>query len=204
MDGTAATPGQNDAQERGIGHIIDGVTWPFTTLSIIMVGFRFYVRRRFNNAWTTDDWIMLLALVFNVIYQAFLTTSVSYGYGRPRVTMTADDMASAFFYQHVCITWAQLADVLARVSISIALSRIFGQAKPWFKHFLISFTTLQAIVSTMSVVLSWTERGPVQALWDFRIQGNQRIDFRVQQYVSLISQCTFPRHPCALALDRGS
>jgi hypothetical protein len=188
MDASETAPGANDAQERGIGHIVDGVTWPFTALAILMVGLRFYVRKRFNNAWSVDDWIMALAMVFNLIYQAFLTTSVSYGYGKPRVTMTPDAMASAFFYQHVCITWAQLADVLARISISILLSRIFGVVKPWFKWFLIFFTTLQAMVSTISVVLSWTEKGPVQSIWDFRIPGHQRIDFRVQQYTSLVSQ----------------
>ncbi|KAK3291048.1 uncharacterized protein B0H64DRAFT_451719 [Chaetomium fimeti] len=188
MDRSQVSPGANDAQERGIGHIVDGVTWPFTALAILMVGLRFYVRKRFNNAWLSDDWIMALAVVFNTIYQAFLTTSVWYGYGKPRVTMTPDAMASAFFYQHACITWAQLADVLARISISILLIRIFGVARPWFKWLLISFTTLQAIVSTISVVLSWTEKWPVESIWDFRIVGRQRIDFRVQQYTSLVSQ----------------
>lgn len=88
MDASEVSSGANDAQERGIGHIVDGVTWPFTALAILLVGVRFYVRKRFNNAWTVDDWFMALAVVFNTTYQAFLTTSVWYGYGRPRVTMT--------------------------------------------------------------------------------------------------------------------
>ncbi|KAM7212886.1 hypothetical protein V8F06_011736 [Rhypophila decipiens] len=175
------------SDDAGIGHIVNGITWPFTALCMITVAFRFYIRKKFTGALASDDWFMLLAVAFNIVFQASLTTAVYYGYGRPRSTILPDDSAKVFFYTQTCITWAQVTDTIARVSISLLLARIFGTARPWFNYFLLVATTLQGLVSTVAVILGWTEASPVQSIWDFRIPRQQHIPIRVQQDMSLVS-----------------
>lgn len=51
----------SDPQDKG--PIILGVTWAFTSLSVIVIALRFYVRVKLANGLKAHDWLMLLALV---------------------------------------------------------------------------------------------------------------------------------------------
>ena len=59
----ATLPPQHDPNDPGRGPVIVGVTWALTSLSLFVVGLRFYVRRRVLHGLSSDDWLMLLAVV---------------------------------------------------------------------------------------------------------------------------------------------
>lgn len=51
----------SDPQDKG--PTILGVTWAFTSLSVIVIALRLYVRIKLANGLKAHDWVMVLALV---------------------------------------------------------------------------------------------------------------------------------------------
>ncbi|KAM7184230.1 hypothetical protein V8F33_013093 [Rhypophila sp. PSN 637] len=179
-----------DPDAPGIGRTTLVTTWVFTSLAIVAVTLRFWLRKKFFN-WNCDDWIMLAAVGIQIVYQAFITLSVNWGAGKAFENITLEQFMEMQKWQFFAITPAQIVSVVARVSIVILLSRIFGVTRQWFKWFLIGFTTLQGIVATLGLVFLWVEKMPVSTHWNPMEVPTWLLDKRLNQYTSTGLQFLF-------------
>lgn len=59
----APPPAPVNPGDPGGGPTIMAVTWTLSTVAILIVGARFYVRGRVNGKISMDDWFMLAAMV---------------------------------------------------------------------------------------------------------------------------------------------
>lgn len=84
--------------------------------------------------------------------------------------------------------------VLARISITILLIRIFG-SKQWLKWYLIIFTAISTVAILVYLINVYAQVSPIQGLWDYRIPA-RRNDPRIGQDMEYLAQCQWSL--CAL------
>ncbi|KAH8897481.1 hypothetical protein GQ53DRAFT_838073 [Thozetella sp. PMI_491] len=176
--------------DRGKGPALLAVSWTMTGLATIVVALRFVVRKRFVS-WRADDWIMLAALVLQFGFDATLTIAVSWGFGRTLEDLTLRQLLQLQKWEYITALVSATVSVMARISITVLLIRIFGSSRPWFRHFAIVLTAVTGVMGLVSTMLAWLEKFPVQALWDFTVTPYWHMDGRVNQYMTEASQFLF-------------
>lgn len=101
--------------------------------------------------------------------------------------MTLDQIIAAEKWAFLTTPFSNVVSILARISITILLIRIFGNRK-WFKWFLISFTAFQTVLGLLNIIVIWVQCTPVEAVWDFLVVGAKCWDKRIQQCLTLVLQ----------------
>lgn len=166
----------------GISRILIATTWPFTCLSIIFVLARVYVRKVHPGRLSSDDWVMVFAVVLQIIYQALLTLACEWGFGMATSNMTLEQYKKSHMYSFATQTPGTLISLVARVSIVILLIRIFGKTRPWFKWFLIGFTLLQAVAVFLNLAFEWAWMSPISVHWDPTVKATRFMDSGYEVY----------------------
>lgn len=152
----------------GKGSAILGATWALTALCIIVIFLRFYVRLKLTGGLSAHDWIMSLALLFQIASQACITEAYRWGLGEhDRYLMMDPAMPWINMLKWIYISTVPgvCASIVARISITLLLISLFG-SKLWFKWWMISVTSLVAVLGTLSVVFTWAQASPVEGLWN--------------------------------------
>lgn len=175
--------------DRGLGPMTIALTWVFTSLAIIVVGLRMYLRKKFHNRWYIDDWIMVLALAFQVIYSGLVTKACDEGMGMTFENMTFQQFLGAEKWSYIAEPFSNLVSVTARISITILLVKIFGSSKPIFKWFLIVYTGLVFVFGVLGDVLAIVTVLPIPANWDPRITPTHSLNPQIEQNISETLQC---------------
>lgn len=165
---------------------IKSVTWILAVIAVGTVAFRLYLRRKFNVTCTAEEWLMVAAVIFHIVFQACVTLQCDYGLGLPLQAMSMDQIIQLSKWIWISATFSNIASVLARISITVMLVRIFGTRK-WFKMLMISFTTIQGVLAVVNVICIWAQATPVEGLWDQRVR--QSIwNPMIQQVIATILQ----------------
>ncbi|KAI0479888.1 hypothetical protein F4859DRAFT_530031 [Xylaria cf. heliscus] len=179
----------------GRGDVIIGVSWTLTTICTLFVAFRLYQRSRPPTRLGWDDWIILLALVLSHITPSpsfYLSTVISlqftvayhFGAGKHDEDLTLPQLIKVLMWFWISTTPALIVSIVARISASILLVRIFRTVN-WFKWFVIVFTTLQTIVGIVAIITIYTQASPIQALWDPAVKPTKKRDRRYQIIVNV-------------------
>lgn len=185
---TAPRP-QPNPDDPGIGPVIYGVSWTFTMLAVFTVGLRFYVRRVSSRFFAIEDWVMLLALAFQLVYQSILHIMCNYGLGKLGVNITPGELLQTRRWMWISSPIANSVSIFARLSIMILLIKIFGTTHRWFKWFLIVFSVIMVILGILSPIFLFAQVTPTAALWDVKVRGQYRFTPYVQYYTSFTLQC---------------
>ncbi|RYP46672.1 hypothetical protein DL768_007160 [Monosporascus sp. mg162] len=179
------------SNDPGLGPTVMGLTWTFTSMAVIVVAFRFRVRRKVVRLVTADDWIMLIALICQLVYQACATVSYSYGLGRHVGDLSQDQFLTIMKWSWITFTPGTAVSVIARISIAILLVKLFG-TKPWLKWFLIVFTVIQTMIGIAMIVTVWTQCRPVEAIWNRALAPTAKcLNPDIQLYISVTTQIAY-------------
>ncbi|KAI1406893.1 hypothetical protein F5Y13DRAFT_195926 [Hypoxylon sp. FL1857] len=174
----------------GIGPLMIGLMWTFTSLSVIIIALRFYVRVSLLRQLGLDDWIMLLAGIFQLPYQACLTKSYQWGLGMESRNLTYDpQIVHILKWNLIGSIPGNVVAIAARISISIFLIRLFGSRK-WFKWYLIIFTTLQSVTAAATEIVYCLQVSPIQGFWDPKILA-RRWDPNIARVLWITGQSFF-------------
>lgn len=186
MSSQATTPAASDSP--GLGPAILGVTYALTLVAVIAVGARLHVRSRITKHLAAEDWLMLIAVILQVFYLGFIHAACAWGLGKPAPALLAD--LNAFImvqkWSWISTTFATSVSVIARISIALLFVRIFG-TKLWFKYFFIVSTILITIDGILTIILSWVDVRPVEAIWNPLIES-RRWDPRISGYTAFSLQ----------------
>ncbi|KAI1458807.1 hypothetical protein F4805DRAFT_474072 [Annulohypoxylon moriforme] len=173
----------------GRGPAIIGTTWTLTSLCIIAVGTRFYVRRKVTRRLYPDDWFMLAACVLQVAFQGNLTRSYLWGLGKHDRDLSTYQLTNTLKFVWINTPFGITASILSRISIALFLVRIFG-TQLWLRWFFIVITVLQSLANVMQMIVILLQVHPVEALWDTSIPG-QKLDPRIQMATGYLSSSLF-------------
>ncbi|KAK8108108.1 uncharacterized protein PG998_010121 [Apiospora kogelbergensis] len=190
-------------QAIGINHLQYGLTWTLTALAIVAVAARCQLRLKFKLGLYVEDYLMILALVLQIVYQVGFTLMCSWGSGRPSSSLTAEQNFNINKWSWTFAVPGFLVSIIARVSIAILLVRIFGRVN-WFRLYMIYFTVVQTVVGIASIILLVAQCDPYEGLWNKAVI-RRYWDKRIYQYTALalqfffvISDITYVAFPVAI------
>lgn len=178
-----------DPNDPGIGPAINGVTWTFTVLAIIVVGLRFYLRKAGKHGWVADDWIMLAAVGLQIIWQALATKACQWGLGKDFVNVTMSEYKKLGRNQYTAQIFANFNPLVSRISIAVLLHSLFGRTRRWFSRLIFSWVAFMAVGSLLTNILTLTKSDPIEANWNHTIPVRQRFDPYIQYYVAIGFVC---------------
>ncbi|KAI1348375.1 hypothetical protein F5Y01DRAFT_292494 [Xylaria sp. FL0043] len=171
---------------QGIGPLSLGLTYTLTGIGIFIVGARFLIKRRTSKRWSLDDWIMLVALVLQIAFQAFFTVITSWGGGLAYDQLTPLQRMQVSKWGWVSGIPSILVSCTARISITILLVRIFG-VRRWLKWYLIIFTSVLTVLSLLSIIFLAAQCSPWSGLWDSTVKA-RRWNPYIYAYTALAAQ----------------
>ncbi|KAI1470987.1 uncharacterized protein F4812DRAFT_455098 [Daldinia caldariorum] len=174
----------------GRGPTIAGVSWTLTSLCFICVVARLIVRHRRPSKLGMDDFLISVAVVLQVLFMGFVTEALRWGGGMKDEDLTEEQHRYIIKWFWISTTPAILVSIVARISAAMLLIRIFG-SREWFKWFLIIFTALQTIAGAMTIITTWTQIQPVEALWNPAVAPTVVRDGTLNDIVINISQSLF-------------
>ncbi|KAI2621139.1 hypothetical protein GGR54DRAFT_90052 [Hypoxylon sp. NC1633] len=177
----------------GIGPMIMGLTWTFAGLVMTAVGLRFYVRRKQNQSWGWwEDWLMLVAMIFQIAEQSTITVSYHYGLGKHDQDLRPRQLDDMLKWMWASLPSYIVASILARISIAIFLVRLFGVYR-WFKCFVLLITALVSLFGVISISLVFVQYTPVEKLWTPSLQDFTSMDPRIPRYPAalFVALCAF-------------
>ncbi|PQE06889.1 integral membrane protein [Rutstroemia sp. NJR-2017a BVV2] len=175
----------------GRGPMIIGLTWSFTGLAVIAVSLRLYIRKKIIHITGWDDWLMLASVILQVTYQALATVSFTYGLGKHDLSLRQpDEMINVLKWNWIASPPGMLVSILARISITILLLRLFG-IHLWLKWYLIIFTGLQTLVGGLIIPFTWVQDDPVSGLWNIYDPTVKHWDPRIVLYMEYLGQSMY-------------
>ncbi|ETS73549.1 hypothetical protein PFICI_14495 [Pestalotiopsis fici W106-1] len=173
-------------------NVLLGLPLALTGISIIMVSLRLYVRRAGKLGW--EDWIMLLALIFQVIRRTLATLSTMYELRNAPTDQEFDiDFQNDLKYNFLSIPFEATVSILARLSIVILLIRLFS-VHIWYRRLLISLLAVASLLTITVVPVTFFQISPAEALWEVDLPYERRWGPNVSVYWAIITQCWYFSH----------
>ncbi|KAI2470640.1 hypothetical protein F4781DRAFT_421217 [Annulohypoxylon bovei var. microspora] len=152
------------------GEMILGVTWVFTSMTIIALILRLLLH---VGRLGLDDWFMVAAEICQIVFQGLVTIQLYWGL---EWKQDGDPNTHAEYIQYMKYGWiastpAILVSVLARISATLLLNRLFA-SKKWFRWYLYVFTTVETCVGTLAIISIWLQTTPIEATWNVTMVGS--------------------------------
>ncbi|KAI1150243.1 hypothetical protein F4825DRAFT_427397 [Nemania diffusa] len=177
------------------GQIIIQVPAVFTALAAFLVTLRFYVRIQ-ARVLGLDDWTMLFAVLIEILTRVFTSLSATY---QNKTPPTPGDITQALKFNYAAIPTTIVVSILARLSITILLIRLFG-VHLWFKRFMIAQFVVVCLLSFPFIGLTFAQKTPVQALWDMNIMVTKKLDPKIWLYWAIFTQTSYTISDLTFAL----
>ncbi|KAH7323216.1 hypothetical protein B0I35DRAFT_450331 [Stachybotrys elegans] len=137
------------------------------TLATVSIVLRTYVRGFLIRSFGFDDWCMLLAWIFFVLFVAFALTGIHYGTGRHHVDLEPENIRLAMKFWWFCYLWYASSLVFSKISIGHFLLRItIRKLDIWTIHGVMLTTVVTGVVfffvtlfQCSPVDFFWTRQG---------------------------------------------
>ncbi|KAI0003922.1 hypothetical protein F4779DRAFT_600982 [Xylariaceae sp. FL0662B] len=168
--------------------VLMGVTWTFTGLALVTVTLRIFIGKKRDRGLGIDDWLMTVAMALQIVSQVLITIACSEGFGKHDADLyLPDQMVQVLKISWIAMTPGILVSLIARVSITILLVRLFG-IHTWFRKFLIILTGAQTTIGIVVIICSWLQTKPVEAQWNVFMSNAERWDPRILLYMMYLAQ----------------
>ncbi|KAI0549855.1 hypothetical protein F4679DRAFT_584085 [Xylaria curta] len=177
-----------NADDLGRQPIIMGLTWALTSLCIVIVAARVYVRARILHGLLLDDWLMLIATAGQVAFQACLTKSLQRGFGKHDKDLSFTQLVSNLKWVWLATILGLVGTLFARASIAVLLVRLFGN-KRWLKWYLILSTIFETLATIALLIVIFIQCYPAGGLWNPAIPA-RRWNPNIELYLAFFSQST--------------
>ncbi|KAK6605986.1 integral membrane protein [Botrytis cinerea] len=158
----------------------------FTILAVIAVAIRFWVRITHNARLGWDDWLMLIAMVDQIVARVLTTISIAYQFRNPP---SFQDQVNALKYNYIAGPPQLTVSVIARLSVTILLIRLFG-VHLWLKRYLIVLMTILSLLTAGVIIISFAQITPVQAIWNPMIPVTKQWNPDLWLYFAVFNQTT--------------
>ncbi|KAI0502945.1 hypothetical protein F5B22DRAFT_579817 [Xylaria bambusicola] len=171
---------------QGLGPLSLGLSYTLAGIATFTVIARFIIKRRTSKNWSLDDWIMLLALAIQFVFQAFFHEIISWGGGLPFDQLDPLQKQQTSKWGWISAVPSILVSCIARISITILLVRIFG-VRRWLKWYLILFTSFLSVLSLLSIIFLVAQCVPFYGLWTPMIKA-KRWNPYIYPYTAIATQ----------------
>ncbi|OHX00139.1 integral membrane protein [Colletotrichum incanum] len=152
-----------EIENRGPQLVAVGIT--LVTTAFLATVLRCYVRLCLVKNFGVDDWCMLGAITFFILFVSCALTGVHYGTGRHRVDLSDEDWESAMMqYWWYCYLWYCLAMIASKISIGYFLLRItVRKVDIWIIYIVMMLTVCTGVVFFFVTLLQCL---PISYFWN--------------------------------------
>ncbi|KXJ91809.1 hypothetical protein Micbo1qcDRAFT_57932 [Microdochium bolleyi] len=141
----------------------------FLTITLVSMALRCYVRIGMVKAFGTDDWLMVLATIFFVIYASFSTVGITYGTGRHRADLPVENYEAGMRCWWFCYLFYALTMITSKVSIGCFLIRLITtKIQRWIVYGAMGISVLAGAVFFVVTIFQCS---PVSYFWFERQTG---------------------------------
>lgn len=134
------------------------------SLSTVSVVLRVYVRTRLVKAFGWDDFFMVCALLFHIMFATCAIGGIHYGTGRHMADLSNDDIVKAMRYWWLCYIAYCWAMITVKISIGLFLLRItIKPIQRWIIYIVMGLTVLTGLVFFFVTLL---QCAPISFFWD--------------------------------------
>ncbi|KAK0665303.1 hypothetical protein QBC41DRAFT_258551 [Cercophora samala] len=192
VDGSAEVA-QGEAQTSGFkhkptvdyGHQINFTIWFLTALSAAFLALRVYSKfLRHRGLWWDDhvliaSWVsdllprpatsLTLPQIALVLSCAFVSVSVTYGFGRSLSLFNFKNLNIYLLYCNLAGTFSILAALWSKTSFAITILRISNGWMRWLVWFIIVTVNLSLGVA---IALTWGQCTPIAKIWQPNLEGS--------------------------------
>jgi len=119
-----------------------------------------------------------------------VTVSYTYGLGKHDADIEQPhNMTQVLKWVWISLAPGLMASILARISITLLLVRLFGGVHRLFKWCIIGLTTFASIFCGLLIPIAYVQITPVEALWEIYGPVESSWDPRILLYMSYFGQC---------------
>ncbi|RAH58693.1 hypothetical protein BO85DRAFT_395920 [Aspergillus piperis CBS 112811] len=146
------------------GPRILAVFWAMTSLAILAVAARLFIRIKVLRNPGADDWLIAASMVFSISYSVVTTVDVALGYGKHAVVI-ADRLELVLLVNYVNFALGIISFALPKLAVAALLSRFLNPTTIQ-RAILWGLTGFVALVSCICILVLFTMCDPARALWD--------------------------------------
>ncbi|KAJ3538562.1 hypothetical protein NM208_g5860 [Fusarium decemcellulare] len=160
----------------GLGPMVNAVLWVQVVIFAIFVALRIYTRYSILHSIGLDDYLVVVALVLQIIYSAFVTEATRYGLGRKFADIGNPDVYyTAVKYE----VFSQVAGIMVigvgKCAVGIFLLRIVrNKIHKGFIWAFLAGTVFITLFASITVVVPCI---PVEKTWNPTVPGKCWLDF---------------------------
>ncbi|TGJ81964.1 hypothetical protein E0Z10_g6788 [Xylaria hypoxylon] len=151
--------------------LVQGFVWSITTLSVLFIGLRLYIKWKYRGKLWYDDYILVASVLLLLVNAGLVQRIVVLGYGEHASDILAAsprDYISIIMYLQVISGVVRLSTNLARVSFAATLYQLSNENQKRFIWFAI--TTLLAVM-TPAIIFPFVSCRPYARIFDASIPG---------------------------------
>ncbi|OOF97175.1 hypothetical protein ASPCADRAFT_514189 [Aspergillus carbonarius ITEM 5010] len=146
------------------GPRILAVFWTMTSLAIVLVVARLFIRIKVLHSPGADDWLIVASMIFSVSYSVVTTVDVALGYGQHSIVIT-DRLDLVLLVNYINFALGIISFALPKLAVAALLNRLLNPT-PTQRAILWGLTGFVALVSSICIIVLFTMCNPPRALWD--------------------------------------
>ncbi|KAK4641831.1 hypothetical protein QC761_504290 [Podospora bellae-mahoneyi] len=167
--GEAETPGFKVKQTVDYGHQINFTIWFLTALSAAFLALRVYSKSLRHRGLWWDDHVLIASWIALALSCAFVSVSVTYGFGRSLSLFNFKNLNIYLLYCNLAGTFSILAACWSKTSFAITILRISNGWMKWLVWFIIVTVNLSLGVA---IALTWGQCTPIAKIWQPNLEGS--------------------------------
>ncbi|KAK8053206.1 hypothetical protein PG996_012507 [Apiospora saccharicola] len=151
------------------------VAWICTGVAIAVVAFKLFTRAHITKVVGWDDFFIFLSLAMSIIASAFVSYSVTLGFGRHTIAVAMEPdgpgrLVNTAMWQQLGYPFNIGAFSFPNISIAILVVRLLD---PWpaRARALYSMVVLQVVLALISVVIVFKQCTPTAKVWNKQLPG---------------------------------
>ncbi|KAJ5221642.1 uncharacterized protein N7469_010529 [Penicillium citrinum] len=157
-----ALTAENENDDKGPK--ILAVIWTLTTLTLLMVTARIFIRLKMLKNFGIDDYLIVVSMVLSLAYCGVTTASIAYGFGQHAMKLSQYNMEMAILLNSLSFLCGILSFTVPKLAVTAMLTRILNPGLPQ-KIWLWTLVSLAAAVSCICIIILFTMCDPPEALW---------------------------------------
>ncbi|KAK3313244.1 hypothetical protein B0H66DRAFT_484600 [Apodospora peruviana] len=155
-------------KQEDYGPQINFTIWLLTALSAAFLALRVYCKFLRHRGLWWDDHVLIGSWLSLVIANAFVSVSVTLGFGRPLSEFNFDNLNIFLLIVNLAGTFSILSALWSKTSFAITVLRISSGWMKWLVWFIIITVNLSLGVA---IAITWAQCTPVRKIWQPRVDG---------------------------------
>ncbi|KAK4203218.1 hypothetical protein QBC40DRAFT_29529 [Triangularia verruculosa] len=164
----SGSSGPKTKQTVDYGQQINFTIWLLTSLSAAFLALRVYSKFLRHRGLWWDDHVLIASWIALVLSCAFVSVSVTYGFGRSLSLFNFDNLNIYLLYCNLAGTFSILAALWSKTSFAITILRISDGWMKWLVWFIIVTVNLSLGVA---IALTWGQCTPIAKIWQPMLEG---------------------------------